>query len=259
LIVTVHDLAFVHHPTHFTRRGLRFFRRGLALARSEADLVLCSSRATMADLRAQGFEADRLRLVPWGVAPDLASEEQIEAVRDKYALGRPFVLWTGTIEPRKNLPGLIEAFRLLDDGVDLVLAGPEGWNVSLDALVATDRDRIKPIGFVPLQELRALYAGAAVFCYPSLIEGFGFPVLEAMVQGTPVVTSAGTSTEELARDAGVLVDPKDPRAIAAGLAQLLEDKELARRLVDAGRKRAAEYGWDRTARHLVSAYEEVIE
>jgi glycosyltransferase involved in cell wall biosynthesis len=116
---------------------------------------------------------------------------------------------------------------------------------------------VRFLGFVPALDLGPLYAGASAFCFPSLLEGFGFPVLEAMAQGTPVVTSRGTSTEELADGAGVLVDPLEPASIAAGLEEILSDPGLAARLGAAGRRKAAEYTWARTADLVARAYREV--
>ena len=257
LVVTVHDLAWIDHPTHFPARGLRFFRAGFELTRRDAALVLCPSGATMRACADHGIERSRLRLVPLGVDATSAPRDEVERVRTAYGLTRPFVMWTGTIEPRKNLRNLVEAFASLEDEHDLVLVGPKGWHEDLDEVVAPIRDRVKPLGFVPQEDLGPLYAGADVFCYPSLLEGFGFPVLEAMVQGTPVVTSAGTSTEELARDAGVLIDPLDPGSIADGLRSVLEDAEYAGKLSAAGRARASEYPWSRTAGLLLEAYREV--
>ena len=257
LIVTIHDLAFVHGPTHFTARGLRFFRRGLDLAHRDADLIVCPSEATARDCIAAGFERERVAIVPLGVSSEPASEGEIERVRRHYSLDRPYVMWTGTIEPRKNLARLLVAYRSLGVDLDLVLVGPKGWNQDLDSLVGEDRAQIKVLGFVPQTDLGPLYAGATVFCFPSLLEGFGFPVLEAMAQGTPVVTSGRTSTEELARDAGVLVDPTDPDDIARGVRSVLEDDALARRLRDAGRARSATYTWERTAELMAACYEKV--
>jgi glycosyltransferase involved in cell wall biosynthesis len=257
IVLTIHDLAFLREPSHFTARGLSFFRRALSLALAEADLVLCSSRATARDCRTAGFEAGRLRLVPLGVAVDEATEADVERVRRRHGLDRPYLLWTGTVEPRKNLAGLIEAARRIDADLDIVLAGPPGWNEDLDALVARAGRTVRVLGFVPASELAALYAGARLFCWPSLAEGFGFPVLEAMAQGTPVVTSKGTATEELADGAGVLVDPRSPDSIAAGMASVLDDDALAARLAEAGRRRAAEYTWQRSARLVADAYREV--
>jgi glycosyltransferase involved in cell wall biosynthesis len=257
LVVTIHDLAFVHDPSHFTRRGLRFFRRGLDLARKHADLIVCPSQATAGDCIAAGFERGRVSVVPMGVKADPASDEDAARVRRHYGLERPYIMWTGTIEPRKNLDRLLAAYRSLDADLDLVLVGPRGWKGDLDALVGSDRARVKVLGFVPQTDLGPLYAGAVVFCFPSLLEGFGFPVLEAMAQGTPVVTSKRTSTEELARDAGVLVDPTDPDDIARGIRSVIEDEGLARRLRDAGPRRSAVFTWERTAELMAACYEKV--
>ncbi len=257
LVVTIHDLAFLKDPSHFTTRGLRFFHRGLHLAREQADLVLCSSEATMRDCLEAGFAPPRLRHVPLGVDAARADPDSVDRVRRHHGLERPYVLWTGTIEPRKNLSRLLEAFGTMEADVDLVLVGPKGWKEDLDKLLTDMRERVRVLGFVPHADLAALYAGASVFCLPSLLEGFGFPVLEAMAQGTPVVTSRGTSTEELAGGAGVLVDPLDSRDIARGLIAVLADPVRAHELGDAGRARAAGYSWARTAALVAAAYREL--
>lgn len=257
IVLTIHDVAFLEFPQHYSGRGLRFFRRGLELALRDADLVLCSSEATRRGCETAGFEAERLRKVPLGLDARPASEEQVAETRRRYGLERPYVLWSGTIEPRKNLRRLLAAFERVPTSADLVLVGPTGWNEDLGALVAPLQDRVKTPGFVPRRDLEALYAGAEAFCFPSLAEGFGFPVLEAMAQGVPVVTSSGTSTEELAGDAGVLVDPLSEESIAGGITSILEDDALARRLREAGPARAARYTWARTAELVARCYAEV--
>jgi glycosyltransferase involved in cell wall biosynthesis len=256
LLVTIHDLAWRHFPEMFTKRGVSFFRRGLALAVKEADLVLCSSKATLRDCLEAGFDETKLRVVPLGVEMAPADKAVVQRVRVAYELDRPYVLWTGTIEPRKNLAGLLDAFGRLDVDLDLVLVGPRGWNQDLDGIAHGVRDRVRMLGFVPPEDLGPLYAGAEVFCFPSLLEGFGLPVLEAMSQGTTVVTSRGTSTEELAEGAGVLIDPFDASSIAHGLEEAL-DPSLRARLEPLGRARAASFTWERSAELVASAYEEV--
>jgi glycosyltransferase involved in cell wall biosynthesis len=139
-----------------------------------------------------------------------------------------------------------------------VLVGPKGWGEDLEALIGEAGTAVRAIGFVPRDDLEALYAGARLFCFPSLLEGFGLPVLEAMSQGTPVVTSRGTSTEELAGDAALLVDPRDPSSIADAIASVLDDGALHARLSEAGPARAAGYSWDNTAELVVSAYRELV-
>ena len=143
---------------------------------------------------------------------DTASERQIDEMRTRFRLERDYILWTGTVEPRKNLHGLLQAFARIEMQIDLVLVGPSGWNEGLEGAVGSlpegARRRVRRLGWVSRDDLSALYAGAAVFCFPSLLEGFGSPVVEAMAHGTPVVTSTGTSTEELVEgDAGVCGRP----------------------------------------------------
>ena len=190
LVVTVHDLAFLHAPEHFTRHGNRFFRRGLALARRHADLVLVPSQDTADDCLAAGIDADRLRLVPHGVRALPVTDEGLATVLARHALNRPYVLWCGTLEPRKNLATLLPAFARLarcEPDLELVLVGPAGLGRGAAARRADRPDpaRVRALGFVPDADLHALYAGARAFAYPSLREGFGLPVLEAMAHGRP--------------------------------------------------------------------------
>lgn len=249
IVVTVHDLAFLRSPGQFTRRGVSFFRRAIELARRDATLVMCPSQATLDDCARNGFAPDRLRLVPWGIDPRPVDESGVAGVRARFGVPGRYVLWTGTIEPRKNLPVLLDAFeRLQRDDITLVLAGPDGWNEDLGERLARLGDRVHLVGFVDPDALRALYAGADVFCFPSLEEGFGLPVLEAMAQGTAVITSAETATAEVAGEAGLLVDARDTVALAEALARLLDDDAERLRLGEAGRSRAVErFSWERTA------------
>ncbi len=258
LVVTVHDVAFRHEPAHFTRRGVRVLERGLALARRDADLVLCSSASTLADCRGAGFDVDRLRLVPLGVDTAPVTADAVASTLGRLELSPPYLVFIGTLEPRKNLAGLLDALVLLDQSrLPLVVVGPVGWGDDLSALVARsglDRERVRPLGFLSDDDKRAVCAGAEVLCYPSLREGFGLPVLEAMALGTPVVTSKGTATEEVAGGAAVLVDPGSPASIAQGIADALDARGV---LADRGRARAAAMTWSRTADLTLAAYREV--
>jgi glycosyltransferase involved in cell wall biosynthesis len=269
LVMTIHDLAFLADPTQATRHGNRFFRRGTELARRHADLVLVPSEATAAECRDAGFDPARIRVVPWGV--DVrdgvgAEPEAVTGLEDRHGIDRPYVLFVGTIEPRKNLSGVLGAMALVADRagrggeVDLVLVGPDGWNEEIGPKVADLEQRgtrVHRLGFLPPDELPPLYAGAAVFCFPSLREGFGMPVLDAMAHGAPVVTSSGTATAEVAGEAALLVDPRDTDAIAKAMARILEDPVLADDLRARGRARAATYTWARTAELTRAAYAEV--
>jgi glycosyltransferase involved in cell wall biosynthesis len=257
LVATVHDLAPLHHPEHHPRHARSFFRRAFELARTEADVVCCPSKATLEDCAAHGFDRGRLRHVPWGVEPVTVADGAVDDVRARFDLGERYVLFVGTLEPRKNLPVVVEAFaRIARPGLTLAVAGAEGWNEDLRALVG-DRTDVRALGYVADDDLAALYAGAAVFCYPSLLEGFGLPVLEAMAQGAPVVTSAGTSTEELVDGIGAAVDPRDPAAVADALAAVLDDPAEAARRRQAGLERAARMTWSATAAAMMDAVREV--
>lgn len=248
-VVTVHDVAFVHAPERFSSHGVRVMRRGLDRCR-RADLVLCPSRATADDLGELGFDGDRLRVVPWGVERRDLHHGDLERVRETYALPEQFVLFVGTIEPRKNLPGLIAAMRLLPD-LPLVVAGADGWG---DATADGASGSARFLGFVPDDDLKPLLQAATVFAYPSFQEGFGLPILEAMAQGTPVVTSAGSSTEEVAAGAAALADPHEPESIADAIGRVLADRE---RWSAAALARAAACSWDATVSATVAAYHEV--
>jgi glycosyltransferase involved in cell wall biosynthesis len=258
VVVTIHDLAFLHDAQLATRHGHRFFRRGLELARRHARLVMCPSRTTLDECVDAGIERERLRLVPWGVTPSKVAKDDLSAVLERYKIDRAYVLFAGTVEPRKNLPRLLDAFARVPNEVDLVLAGPSGWNESIDAQVIALGPRVRALGFVGRSDLDALLAGASVFCYPSVREGFGLPVLEAMAQGTPVVTSSGTATAEVAGDAALLVDPLDVDAIACAIRAVLDDRAEAARLVAAGRDRAETFTWERTADRVVEVYREAV-
>lgn len=257
LVATVHDLLFLAYPDHYTWHSRAVLRRGLHLARRHASLVICPSRATMDACREAGIGSERLRLVPWGVRARSLNVAEAAEIRRRYGIEPPYVLFCGTQEPRKNLPRVLEAFRRIDrPDLELVLAGPPGWKEDLTDGIASLEGRVRSLGFVPPDDLHALYAGAAVVAYPSLAEGFGLPVLEAMAHGAPVVTSSGTATEEVAGEAAILVDPLDTDAIAGAIERVLEDRGLAESLGAAGRVRAASFTWERSAELVASVYAE---
>lgn len=258
LVVTIHDLAFEHHPEMFTRHGLRFFRRALALTIERARMVFVPSRATLEDCVRAGIDRGRLRHVPWGVTVTEPSDADVQRVRAQYGIDADYVVMVGTLEPRKNLEGVLAAWhRLGRDDLHLVVVGPAGWGDAVDP--STLPPRLVRTGFVPLEDRDALYRGALASLYPSLLEGFGLPVLESMALGCPVVTSSGTSTEELVDGGiGLAVDPRRPDAIADALAELLDDDDLRSSMAARGRAAAADYTWERAAELVVAGYEEVL-
>lgn len=271
LVATVHDLAWRRHPEAATPRGRRLFEAWLADAR-RAEAVACPSEATRLDLADAGFDEGRLHVVPLGVgggrAPSSesrdAAREAVAACLRRHGVDGPFVLWVGTVEPRKNLPGLVAAMdRIPGDGgrggaVPLVLVGPAGWEADARRITGPMGDRAVLVGSVSEAERDAWLEAATVLCLPSLHEGFGLPVLEAMAAGTPVVTSSGTATEEVAGGAALVADPADPGAIGEALGAVLADEGLAGRLTAAGLDRAASLTWEATAEATVAVYREAV-
>lgn len=264
LVVSVHDLAFRRFPDRFPQRARRLFERSWKRVLERADAVLCPSAATSADLLAAGLDAERLHLVPLGHDPQLITQEIALRARERFGITGDYILAAGTLEPRKNIPTLIEAFLEVAPHTDaqLVLAGPTGWGLTPETLLESVdnslKKRITVTGEVTRTELAALYTEAAVFCYPSLLEGFGLPVLEAMSYGTAVVTSKGTSTEEVAGDAAVTVDPHSAQEISEALQTLLSDQTAAQQIADAGYERSKMFRWDKAATATVEIYRKLI-
>ena len=252
-LVTLHDVAFLARPDRLTRHGARLLTRAVERAR-RADLVACPSETVRGDLIAHGFDPGRVRVIPWGVDPVTVTDEQRRRVDAEYGLPDHFVRAVATLEPRKNLRRLVAAMARLDDPVPLVVAGASGWGGVAQDLSGEADERVHFLGHVSTGDLAALVDRAELLAYPSEEEGFGLPVLEAMAAGTPVVTSRGTATEEVAGGAAVLVDPFDIDDIADGITRALADTD---RLRAAGTARAAAFTWSATAEATVAVYREM--
>ncbi|HTT92639.1 MAG TPA: glycosyltransferase family 1 protein [Acidimicrobiales bacterium] len=267
LVVSVHDAAPWLFPASFPLRGRWFHHAGMRAASRRADRILTGTEAAASELRAHtSLPAERLRVIPYGVdhphqEPD---PEKVWMVLRRYDLDdQPYVLWVGSLEPRKGLGTLLSAaVKLTQRGSSptLVLAGYAGWR---NEHLITPQDRallgpaLREVGRVGEADLQALYAGASVFAFPSLHEGFGLPVLEAMVAGVPVVASDIPALREVAGDAAVLVPPNNSDAWVEALSRVLESPSLQGELAGAGRRRAAFFSWKRTAEATLAVYEEV--
>ncbi len=262
-LTTARSAACVYDLVAFDRslgapRGASLERLTLPVATRRARRLLCISRATREELVARRPDvAGRAVVTPLAHAPLFDHARPDPAVARRYGLTRPFVLSAATLEPRKNLPRLIEAFAALPAGLreahELVLVGARGWGTGpLDDALRRHEGLVRAVGFVPDDDLAALYAQAAVVAYPSLAEGFGLPVLEAMAAGAPVLTSNRSSLPEVGGDAARYVDPFDVASIRDGLAAVLTDPgDMAQR----SRARAACFSWKRTARETRDALE----
>jgi glycosyltransferase involved in cell wall biosynthesis len=266
LVVTVHDLAFERYPELFPDRWLRLYRRGLVIAREEANVILAPSEHTATDLSQYGIERGRIRVTPLGAPARLAAAptERVASARTLEP-GGPFLLVVGTLEPRKNLARLLRAFGTATTSANLphtlVLAGPVGWHQEsfVGSLDADPAGRVRRLGSVRPLDLEVLYRDAAAVAYLSLYEGFGLPVLEALAHGVPTLASSSTSIPEVAGDAALLVDPEDEDAIATGIVRILTDDALRADLTAKGPARAATFSWEATARTTLAAYREATE
>ncbi len=251
LVVTIHDLAFVRHPEWFTPHGVAFFNRFLAQVMSNDAAVIVPSTATADDCVASGIDEERITTIPWGSDPTAVSDDEADRVRQRHGLPEEFVLFVGTLEPRKNLAMLAAAMGMLQHSLPLVVVGPDGWG---DVEVADAR----LLGELSRNDVAALMAAAALLAYPSHFEGFGLPVLEAMAQGTPVVVTEGTAPAEIAGDAGIAVDTRSARSIAGAIDALVGDVDRRREMGALGRARAAKYDWAATADATATVYESVL-
>lgn len=265
LVATVHDLCICRYPNAFPARWRVFHRRGLSLILRHAGVILVDSRSTRDDLRSLTGRADpRVKVVGLGVdAPPRPSGEEVERVLSRHGLRPPYILFVGTIEPRKNLCTLARAYasfggaERLRSG-ELVLAGPLGWMRRGEMSRILGQQGVRWLGYLPQDELEAVYAAATVFAYPSLYEGFGLPVLEAMARGLAVVTSNTSSLREVGEGVALLVDPEDPMEMGKALRRLIEDPDLREELAQKGRERAAEYSWESTVEKTLRAYREAL-
>lgn len=266
-VVTVHDVAVLRFPQFFRAWHGRYARFVLPRVARRARAVITGSSATKHEIvELLGVPAERVTVTPYGlqpaIAPVAADSSRAEEVRARYALPKHYVLTVGTIEPRKNLKRLIEALRIVaerPDGGDAVLihAGSPGW-LEADLPGAPGNGRVRFLGQVSNDDLAVLYSLARCCAYPSLWEGFGFPVLEAMASGCPVLTSSVSSLPEVAGDGALLVEPTSTEQIADGLARLWTDDALRARLAQRGIERAKAFSWERTAAETVAVYDAAL-
>lgn len=270
LVVTAHDLSFELFPETFSwkRRVWHFFVNFRRLVR-RADAIIAVSQSTKSDLSAQyGIPEARISVIRSGIAERFAAlsrnDPALLLVKERYGLPYRFILSLGTFEPRKNIVALIRAYEALMDlkhpvlsRYHLVLAGTRGWKCE-DVYQAIEqsphRDKIIVTGFVDDADKPALYSLASVFVYPSLYEGFGFPPLEAMACGVPVIASHSASLPEVVGDAGIMIDPYRPDELFRALDETLRDQELLQSLRTRGLARAASFSWQETARRTLDLF-----
>jgi glycosyltransferase involved in cell wall biosynthesis len=283
-VVTIHDMGYLHFPEAHTPMHRRYLRLSTLWSARAADRVIAISAATHDDLvRYTGVRPDKIAVIHHGVSErfrPVVDRDVMQATQRRYGITAPYFCYIGTLQPRKNLVRLIEAFAQFDErrktkdersmiathigepssfvlrpssetsALRLVIAGKKGWLTEAIERRADEvgvADRVSFIGYLPDDDVPALLSGALGFVFPSLYEGFGMPVLEAMACGAPVLASDSSSLPEVAGDAALLVDPTDVGAIAAGLARLANDASLRADLRARGLARAAQFTWERCA------------
>jgi glycosyltransferase involved in cell wall biosynthesis len=265
LVVTVHDAAPLLFPDTYTRLGRRFHELGFAAAAARADAIVAPTAAAADEVAEHtGIARERIRPIHHGVDHTLATETQVEAVRLVFDLEAPFVLWVGTLEPRKNVGVLVDAFaRAVDEADlphDLVLAGPRGWLSESDAVArraAALGRRVRFTGPLTPDELRALSRGADLFALPSRHEGFGLPALEAMAQGAAVVCSELPVLREVTGGQARYAASGDVDGWADVLVTLLRDDAARTALGEAGRVHSLGFTWTRSCAQHVEVYASV--
>jgi len=267
-VVTVHDLGYLYYPEAHRLLDRIYLDLSTRYNARAASHLIADSSVTKRDLiERYGIKPDKITVVYPGydetIFQPVRDEEAIEAVKTRYDIVSDYILFVGTLQPRKNLACLIEAFSNLQSPISnlqLVIAGKKGWlykevfqqveNLGLEgSAVFTD--------YVPEGDLPALLSGARLFVFPSLYEGFGLPVLEAIACGTPVVCSNASSLPEVVGDAAVLVDPMDVEGLAMAIERVLGDEELRAKLIERGFEQAKKFSWERCARETLDVLESV--
>lgn len=268
-VITIHDLNFLYYPRFLTPESRRYYNEQIEWAVQRTDHILADSHATKTDLTSVlGVSSERITVIHLAADPSFQPVPDGEAhrVANQYGLEPGFLFFVGTLEPRKNVPGLLHAYRILLDqkatAEPLVLVGGKGWLYEeifdrVEALGLSDQVRF--LHRVPDTDLPGLYSAASVLTTPSFYEGFGLPALEAMACGTPVVVADRASLPEVVGDAGLLVDPEDPEAIAAGLNRVLTDEDMRASMAALGLERASGFSWERVARETLDVYRAVVD
>ncbi|MGQ9501096.1 MAG: glycosyltransferase family 4 protein [Anaerolineae bacterium] len=266
-VLTVHDLIFRLFPEHHKRLNFWYLNATMPLYCRRADAIIAVSEATRHDLmRLYGVPAEKITVIHEAAAPHFkpATPERIAAVRERYGLPEHYILRVGTIEPRKNLERLLDALQLLqhyDSTIRLVVVGSKGWLYDrfFKKLHGSGlRHAVVLTGYVRDTDLPAIYSGATLLVEPSLYEGFGLPLLEAMACGTPVVCSNTSSLPEVAGDAACYFDPRDSAAMAEAIGEVWRDGSLRDTMRHNGLTRAAQFSWERTAQETLTVYRTLV-
>jgi len=265
-VVTIHGLEYRYLPGYYRFPQKLYLTRSTEYAVSQATHLIAVSKWTKKELvRNLGANPAKISVVYEGIDQKRfkmqKSKLKINRVLKKYRIRKPYILFVGVIQPRKNLVRLIKAFASLDANLQFIIAGKLGWMYD-KILSAPERFGVKKevrfLGFVPDKDLPSLYSGALVFCLPSLVEGFGLPVLEAMACGTPVLAARAGALPELVGEAGLLVNPKKTQEIADALRLLVENPELREGLREKGYRQVKKFSWENTAKETIKIFANIV-
>lgn len=270
-VLYVYDMAYKAYPETINKRTKADLGRSLESSCKRADIICTISEFSKSEIiKYLGVKPEKIKIIPCGVDNQLFhsgyQSSEIEKVKSKYGIKGPYFLYLGTLEPRKNVLRIVEAYSVLQkrhsDIPKLVIAGKKGWLYEdIFALVIKEHieNQVVFTGYVQDEEVPILMNGAFLFLFPSLYEGFGLPVLEAMACGTPVVASSRTSIPEVAGDAGLLIDPLNVDELVSGMEQILTQEPLRQHMISAGLKQSRKFTWQHSAECLTAVYRELLE
>ena len=268
-VITIHDMVHKYFPETIGGENLKYLTNKLPNIAKKAHCVITDSESTKNDIiKLLNVPEEKVKVIYLGVDgvfKPLIDTKALASVKKRYGLPEKFILFLGTIEPRKNIQGLMKAYAKLCEETsfnhDLVLAGDIQWKSGgLKNLIKDLRfvDRVRFIGYVDETDLANLYNLADIFVYPSFYEGFGLPIIEAMACGVPVVTSNTSSLPEIAGNAAVLIDPHSIDDLAQGIKRVLSDNELRQNLIRSGLERAKLFTWEKCAREIMKVFKELL-
>jgi len=268
VVLTIHDLISHYFPQNMPSGSRLYFSKWMPLTYNRAQKIIAISENTKKDIiKLLKIPEEKIVVIHSAVGEEfhpIQDEQKIQQVKEKYKTGQKFILDVGTLEPRKNLPFLVKAYnRALKEGKidhNLVLTGKKGWYYeSLFVLIKELKleDKVILPGYVADEDLPVLYNAADLFCFPSLYEGFGFPPLEALSCGTPVIAANNSSIPEVVGEAGILLPIDNEKVWAENITKVLTDSALSQKLSSTGLEQAKNFSWDKTAQETIKVYEEV--
>ncbi|MCJ7804906.1 glycosyltransferase family 4 protein, partial [Patescibacteria group bacterium] len=262
-VTTIHDFGFLKYPETAHPKIKAVHQRRLDWVKKEADLVIAVSQSTQKDIiEILGIPEEKIKVVYEAAPEDLKAvkdKKKINQVKKKFKINGNYLLSVATLEPRKNLKRIIESFKMLKaKDLKLVIVGKQGWDDSLPKLnFKRQTSNVVFTGYISEEDKITLYSGAVCFVFPSLYEGFGLPILEAMKCGCPVLTSNISSMPEVAGHAGLLVDPLDVEEITRGLGEIINNQEKREDLINKGFTQVKKFSWEKAAQETLKVYEQV--